>query len=89
MIRSAVSVYSPELYCSLRGFAAHSQCSLRQFDGKCTANPQRLQYDSMETALQIEKNFEPVEKFLLVGDSTANALRLIANALQMRRDSEN
>ena len=51
MIRSAVSVHSPESYCSLHGFAAHSQRSLHQFDGECTANPRRLQYDSTETAL--------------------------------------
>ena len=82
IIRSAVFVHSPPTYSSLGGFAAHSPRSLRQFDGECTANPRRLQYDSMETALQ-------TEKFLLVGDSTAYALRLIANALRLRGDSEN
>ena len=56
MIRSAASVHSPEAYCSLRGFAAHSQLSLPQFNGKRTANPWRLQFDSgecAETALRI------------------------------------
>ena len=45
--------------------------------------PMGLQYDSTETALRIKKIFEPVEKFLLGGDSDANALRLTANALRM------
>ena len=39
MIRNTVSLHSPESYCSLRGFAAQPHCSLRQFDGECTANP--------------------------------------------------
>ena len=80
MIPSAVSVHSPESYCSLRGFAAQSpsiwwriHCEPTEtavrFHGDCAAN---------------WKIFEPVEKILLVGDSTANVLRLTANALQMR-----
>ena len=52
MIRSAVSVHSPESY-----------CSLRQFDGECTANPRRLQYDSTETALQTEKFLNRLKNF--------------------------
>ena len=63
MIRSAVSVHSPESYCSLRGFAAHSQRSLRQFDSECTANPRRLQYDSTKTALQITNFLNRLKNF--------------------------
>ena len=66
MIRSAVSVHLPESHCSLRGFAAHSQCSLRHIDGECTANPRRLQYDSRETVLQIEKILNRLKKFCLL-----------------------
>ena len=62
MIRSAVSVHSPESYSSLRGFAAQSQGSLRQFDGECSANPRRLQYDSTETALRTEKILNRLKK---------------------------
>ena len=63
MIRSAVSAHSPKSYCSLHGFAAHSQRSLRQFEGECTANPRRLQYDSTETALRIEKFLNRLKNF--------------------------
>ena len=52
MIRSAVSVHSPESY-----------CSLRQFDGECTANPRRLQYDNTEIALRIEKFLNRLKNF--------------------------
>ena len=72
MIRSAVFVHSPEWYCSLRGFAAQSQRSLPQFDGECTANPWKLQYDSTETALRIEKFLNRLKKFC----SLATPLRM-------------
>ena len=72
MIRSAVSVHLPEWYCNLRGFAVHSQRSLRQFDGECTANPRRLQYDSTETALRIENFLNRLKIFC----SLATPLRM-------------
>ena len=96
MIRSAVSLHSPESYCSLRGFAALSQRSLRQFDGECTANPRRLQYDSTETALQIEKFLNRLKNFCSLAtplrmrwDSMRMHCECAANALRMRGDSEN
>ena len=52
MIRSAVSMHSPESY-----------CSLHHFDGECTANPQRLQYDFTETALRIAKFLNRLKNF--------------------------
>ena len=78
MIRSAVSVHLPESYCSLHGFAAHSQRSLRQFDGECTANPRRLLYDSWETSLRIERILNRLKKFCS-----------LAAPPRMRWDSEN
>ena len=50
------------------------QRSLRQFDGECTANPYRLQYDSTETALLIAKVLNRLKNFC---------------ALRLRGDSEN
>ena len=70
------SCIPPESHCSLRGFSAQSKCGLRQFDGKCFANPRRLQYNSTETALQIEKILNRLKKFCW-----------LATPLQMRWDS--
>ena len=76
-------MHSPESHCSLHGFAVQSPRCLRQFGENalrthedCSTTPRRL-----SCKLKI---FEQVEKFLLVGESTANALRLIANALRLR-----
>ena len=48
------------------------QRSLRQFDGECTANPRRQQYDSTETALRIEKFLNRLKNFC----SLATPLRM-------------
>ena len=105
MIRSEVSVHLLDSYCSLHGFVAHLQCSLRKFDGECTANPRRLQYDSTETGLRIGKILNRLKKFCslaipmrmrslrMLCECAANALRMrcecAANVLRMRGDSEN
>ena len=72
MIRSAVSVHSSEFHCSLPGFTLKSQRSLRQLHGEFTANPRRLQCDSIETALRIEKFFTKLKNFC----SLATPLRM-------------
>ena len=70
-------------YCSLHGFAAQSP-SIRWL----------MHWEPTKTAVQLHdrvcaaiwKTFEQVENFLLVGDSTVNALRLTASALRLRWD---
>ena len=61
MIRSAAQ--SPCIRQSRTAVSVGSQRSLRQFDGECTANPRRLQYDSTETALRIEKFLNRLKNF--------------------------
>ena len=73
-----------------------SQRSLRQFDGECTANPRRLQFDSTETALRIEKFLNRLKKFCSLAtplrmrwDSLRMHCECAANALRLRGVSEN
>ena len=79
MIRSEVSVHSPESYCSLRGFAAQSLSIWWWMHCEPTKTALRLHGDCAANW----KIFESVEKILLVGDSTANALKLTANELRL------
>ena len=74
------SVHSPESYCSLRGFAAQSPSVWWWMHCEPTETAVRLHGDCAANW----KNFELVEKIFIDGDSTANALRLTANALRMR-----
>ena len=59
-----------------------SQRSLRQYDGDCTANTRRMQYDSTETALQIEKFLKRLKNFC----SLATPLRMRWDSLRMHWD---
>ena len=49
-----------------RSVSAQIQRSLRQFNGKFTANPRRLQYESTKNVLQIEKNLSRLKSFCLL-----------------------
>ena len=76
-------------------FAAQSPWVRSAFAAQSPSIWWRMHCKPMETAVRLHgdwtanwKNFKPVEKFLLVGDSTPNALRLTANALRLRVDSK-
>ena len=84
MIYSTVSVHSPESYWSHRRFAVQFQVNLRQFNGRFIMNPQRLQCDYCGDCDAYCKNFEQIEQFLLVGNSTANALKLRGDSEKLK-----
>ena len=68
------------------------QRSLRQFDGECTVNPQRLQYDSSETALLFAKFLTRLKNFAgwrLHSVCAETHCECMANALRLRGDFEN
>ena len=68
------------------------QRSLRQFDDECISNPRRLQYDSTDTALRMEKILNGLKNFCSLvtplrmrWDCAETTLRLRSQ----RGDSEN